>query len=363
MHKGRGKELGTGEHCGQTTMCRPPTSRSLLLGASILAGAGVAGDRAFAWGHTGHLEITWLATAALPAALPSFLHDPATIEQLGELGAEPDVSKTAGTIHDHERDSGHFVDLDDNGRAGGIVPLAPLLKDRESYDTALRAGGSTQYATGYLPYNIVDGWQQLRKDFAYWRTDTVGLKSAANAEDAIYFANQLAIRKQLIIRDLGTWSHFVADGSQPMHVSIHYNGWGNYPNPEGYTTRPIHSPFEGSFVKNDVNILQIVARMQPYHDCGCAIETRVPQYLLQTLAAVGPTYAIEKEYGNAYGSPEPDEVSFVAGRLAAGASELRDEIVDAWTSSATISVGYPLIAVADVLSGKIHLTRTSYAGD
>jgi hypothetical protein len=42
-------------------------------------------------------------------------------------------------------------------------------KPREQYDTLLRAKGITQYKAGYLPYSIVDGWQQIRKDFAYWR--------------------------------------------------------------------------------------------------------------------------------------------------------------------------------------------------
>jgi hypothetical protein len=28
---------------------------------------------------------------------------------------------------------------------------------------------------------------------------------------------------------LGIWSHYGGDASQPLHVSIHYNGWGDYP--------------------------------------------------------------------------------------------------------------------------------------
>jgi hypothetical protein len=340
-----------------------PTLRSsAVLGAAISLATAPMATQALAWGHTGHLEIGWIANSLLPASLPAFLHDPLVIENAGELDAEPDVSKTAGTIHDHERDNGHFVDIDDNGLTAG-VPFSPLLTDRESYDTALRAHGSDQYGTGYLAYNIVDGWQQLRKDFAYYRTDIVGLQTATNLQDSLYFANQLQLRIALIKRDLGYWSHFVSDGSQPMHVSVHYNGWGKYPNPQGYTTKPIHAPFEGTFVKNFVPLDLIVSKVAPYHDCACAIEQRVPQYLLQTLSTVVTTYAIEKEYNNAYATSEPDEVNFVASRLAAGAAELRDEIVDAWNSSLTISVGYPLIAVSDVLSGKVHLTRDSYAAD
>ncbi len=35
-----------------------------------------------------------------------------------------------------------------------------------------------QYKAGYLPYSIVDGFQQLRKDFAYWRALTKAIETA-----------------------------------------------------------------------------------------------------------------------------------------------------------------------------------------
>jgi hypothetical protein len=70
-------------------------------------------------------------------------------------------------MHDKEGDTGHYIDLADYGKAMGIVALNRQPTTREAYDTQLRAGGSTQYKAGYLPYSIVDGWQQLRKDFAY----------------------------------------------------------------------------------------------------------------------------------------------------------------------------------------------------
>jgi hypothetical protein len=47
----------------------------------------------------------------------------------------------------------------------------------------------------------------------------------------------------LILRDLGVWSHYVADASNPMHTTIHSDGWGEYPNPS-WSPRPSrwHSP-------------------------------------------------------------------------------------------------------------------------
>ena len=36
--------------------------------------------------------------------------------------------------------------------------------------------GFSQYDAGYVPYAIVVGWQQIRKDFAYWRADVKGVR-------------------------------------------------------------------------------------------------------------------------------------------------------------------------------------------
>ncbi len=112
---------------------------------------------------------------------------------IGELGPEADESKTTGiitgvsstgsilttrTVHDAERDNGHFIDIDDNGVViGGVVPLMHLPTTREAFDTEQRTGAptQTQYSGGYLPYQMLDGFQQLRKDFGMWRAFRVGL--------------------------------------------------------------------------------------------------------------------------------------------------------------------------------------------
>src|SRR5262249_51247219 len=66
-------------------------------------------------------------------------------------------------------------------------------------------------------------------------------------------ADRVRREKQLIF-ELGYWAHFVGDGSQPLHVTYHYNGWGPYPNPKGYTTERIHAPFEGDFVNHNLTM-------------------------------------------------------------------------------------------------------------
>jgi hypothetical protein len=352
--------------------------RSVGFAAALLTTSTFATNPAWSWGHTGHVNISTAAILSLPAEVPAFVRTATAARMIGELGAEADVSKSSGDattpnsdVHDFERDPGHFVDIDDNGNINGFasIPLSGLLgpgNGRRDYDTALRAASNntqTQYFVGYLPYNLVDHWQQVRKDFAYIRAFTAAVNNpATSAADRSYFQYELSVRQTLTLRDIGYWSHFVADGSQPLHVSVHFNGWGNFPNPNNFTQQPIHAQFEGAFVKNFTTLSSIMAEMGPYVPCNCAgIEGRVKTYLAATLAEVVPLYQIAGT--DLYRTAQQDEVDFVVSRLVAGAMELRDQIVDAWRSSDTISIGFPLIKVADVESGAVVLTKDKFAGD
>jgi hypothetical protein len=357
-----------------------------MLGAVSAAVMILAPQQAWCWGHAGHVGISQLAMQALPAEIPAFLRSAQSIAQVGELGAEADESKTTGivtsvsngrintasTVHDAERDAGHFLDVDDNGMViGGAVPLNNLPATREAFDTAQRAAmnpaGQTQYG-GYLPYAMIDGFQQIRKDFGMWRAMSVGLATATTDADRAYFRFQLQLRQQLIIRDIGYWSHFVGDASQPMHVSVHFNGWGSYPNPNGYTTSALHSPFEGAFVKNFVDFTTVAGRMRPYTDRGVTtIEKRVPLYLAESVAQIIPLYEAAKTSGSNgndnYRTAQPAEMEIVVKQLAAGASELRDQIVDAWRQSTQITVGFPLIRVSDAEAGTVIVTPATFGSD
>jgi hypothetical protein len=45
------------------------------------------------------------------------------------------------------------------------------------------------------------------------------------------------------------------------------------------------------------------------------------------------------------------------------AATLRDIIVDAWQDSATTPVGYPMVSVRDIESGKVRATRDLFGAD
>jgi hypothetical protein len=322
-----------------------------LLLLAVAAGSLTAHD-ALGWGATGHRLISRVAIENLPAEIPAFLRQPEVVEQMGELGREADRSKGAGRMHDAERDPGHFINLADDGTVVGSLSLDALPATREAYDTALRALGVDQYKVGYLPYALADGWLQLKQDFAYWRADAAGEKLAAMAADRAWFGRDRKLRELLILRDLGYWSHYVGDASQPLHVSVHYSGWGNFPNPDDYSNAPsLHAYVEGEFVRRFITGADLTARLPPYRDCRCGIEARIAAYLRATQATVVPLYALEKAGG--FAGDDLRGKDFIAERLAAGAAELRDMVVDAWRQSIDGVVGYPPVPVREVEAGRI----------
>jgi hypothetical protein len=318
---------------------------------------------ALAWGSMGHREIGFTALKALPAELPAFLHTEAAANAVGELSREPDRWRDAGKIHDTDRDPAHFVNIDDAGNVFHGPSIDQLPPTRELYDQAIRAegGGYDMTKVGWLPYSIVDTWQQVAKDFSYWRVDTAAMETAKSPEMKAWFANDRAEREKLILRDIGEMSHYVGDASQPMHVTIHYNGWGPFPNPDGYTMDKIHSPLEGVYVHENIKAADVAAKMTPYAGCGGPIEPCVIAYLKTTREQVVPLYALQKAGGFTKGDSRG--VAFMTERLAAGSSKLRDLIVDAWKASETLGVGYPAITEADVRKGTADPYASLYGVD
>ncbi|HEX6859098.1 MAG TPA: S1/P1 Nuclease [Caulobacteraceae bacterium] len=322
-----------------------------LLGGIIAAVLAAAPMQAWAWGATGHRIVGVVGTEALPADLPAFLRAPGVAAEIGELAREPDRSKSAGKIHDADRDPAHFIDVDDAGLVMGGPALDAMPPTRAAYEKALGAVGSDSWQAGYLYYSLVDGWQQLAKDFAYWRALTAAERLAADPRRKAWFTADRERRERLLIRDLGAFAHFVGDAGQPLHVSVHFNGWGPYPNPEGYTTARIHLPLEGQFVKENTTLEAVREKVSAPYVCDCAIETRTARFLLGTQALVPTLYQLEKEGHFVPGDARGRDFQELA--LAGAAGELRDLIVEAWRASAEMTVGWPETPIRDIEAGKL----------
>jgi hypothetical protein len=292
------------------------------------------------------------AMQSLPAELPAFLKKAEAARQVAEVAREPDRAKGASAPYDSDANAAHHVNVGDDLKIARGPSLAALPANREAYDAALRAMGTNQYRAGYLPYAIIDSWQQVVMDFAYWRADVAGARYAKTPAERSWFLQDQWIREGLTIRDLGYLAHFVGDGSQPLHVSVHADGWGNYPNPQNFsTTKGLRARFEATIVGSRITAKDITVHVAPYRDCRCTVQRRISDYLSATQREVVALYQIEKS-GGFSANPDSGKI-FVSKRVAAGVSELRDLITDAWRRSADVSVGSPPIAVRDIESGRI----------
>ncbi len=308
---------------------------------------------ASAWGAKGHRIIGILAARNFPAEIPAFLRTQEAVAQLGELGREPDRSRGSGNPHDQDRDPAHFVDVSDDGTILGGPELVQLPAHREDYDSVLRLHGGDQYKAGWLPYSIMDGWQQLVKDFALWRADVAGEKFAKDPADREWFAFDRRLRELITLRDLGEWSHFVGDGSQPLHATVHFNGWGDFPNPQGFTlTTNFHARFETDFINANISESDVAPLIAVPNQCHCSIQQHTADYLARTGTYVGETYRLDQGHG--FDTAAPEAKQFVAARLAEGAAMLRDMVTDAWEASGDAMLGYkPQVSMKDIEAGNV----------
>ena len=317
---------------------------------------------ACAWGFAGHEIIGEVAARNFRADLPAFLRSKLAISHIGMLSQEPDMSRNSGTSHDADLDPGHFLDLSDDSTILGGPKLSALPPSRRDYDSALRAVNSSEFAAGFLPYNIMDGWQQLVHDFALLRSYRAAIKYVGkfrhSAAEGRGYARALALRQMITLRDLGYWAHFVEDASQPMHVSVHYNGWGNWPNPENFVIVPgLHAKFESVFVDANIGPADVAALMRPYHPCDDSVQTCTQDYLVATAQWTVKLYQLDKAGG--FDVATPESKAFTAQRLADAANMLRDRVMDAWHASAQVSLGVHKVPVADYESGKAIIVLQS----
>ena len=313
--------------------------------------------QALAWGAVGHTMINRLAAQSLPDSLPAFVRAPQAVAEIAELGPEEDRIKGAGQSWDDDNDPGHYLDIGDDGTIFGIVRLDALPKDMNAYAHALEAAHSDPYRAGYVPYTIMDGFERVRKDFAIWRVVRYMAAHGATAATRAAFAHELALREDLTLRDVGDWGHFVGDGSQPLHITVHFNGWGTYPDPKGYTQEHIHSFFETKFVNTYARIDAVRSKMSSLTETAPdhllsqrEIGEMVGAYLTGTARAVDPLYAL---YGAGdFQNGDQRAIDFTDEQLARGASMLRNLIVLAWDDSLNEDFGYPEVPVRDILSGR-----------
>jgi len=264
-----------------------------------------------AWDQEGHRTVNVLALAALPADYPAFVREPANAARIAYLASVPDRWRNVDPWLKQSGSSwtDHFLDIEQLADAGLDAGTVPSL--RYDFAVAFAAGRAahadrfppidpaknidhTREWPGFAPWAITEWTQKLRSAFGYLKAfQEVGgtPEEIANAQaDAVYV--------------MGVLGHYVGDCAQPLHTTVHHNGWEGA-NPNDYTTwRGFHSWIDSGFItKAGITAADLVPRARPVEpiafgpraDGRDPIFVAVMDYVIAQHQLVEPLYRLEKE--------------------------------------------------------------------
>ncbi|MFV0623655.1 nuclease [Sphingomonas sp. ac-8] len=303
---------------------------TMLLGLSLLALA--IPQPAFAWGQRGHEAIDRAALATLPADGPRFLQRYA--DYIGESATMPDGWRgSSEPFSKIEEDPNHtwFVER--------LAFLNPVPRSRYAFVLALyrehlRVAKRDAKAaerlnvrwTGTLPFAVMEGYGRLVAGMRTLRAKQARGEPTAHVEQSLAF-------------DVARMAHYIGDGAQPHHASIHCEGWFGA-NPKGYARDgSIHGRFESDYVEAiGLTPADLIGRIgAPEHQSGDLFDA-VLDFLGSSARDVETIFVLDKRGALA----DPADVegrAFVHKRAAAGAAMLRDLLTRAWKESAAPGKG------------------------
>jgi hypothetical protein len=286
----------------------------------------ILAPRSSAWGLTGHVVISRAAVNALPADVPSFVRR--QIDWIGQRSITPDSYRAASEpfikvaedpSHEWHLEQLAFLRTVPRSRFEFIQALYDEFKRVEKSDPA-RAALLNPTSTGMLPYTTMEVYERLKVTFRLWRDQQRDRQPTAFTEqDAAFY--------------IGWLSHYIADASQPLHSSIHHDGWRGE-DPKNFTRDgALHWGFENDFVDliglKESDIQMRVGPAKTVADPFAAILA----HLARSNTRVEQIYVLEQRHAlTDKSSAAAKELVYVC--TSDGATFLRDLIYTAWVTSA-----------------------------
>lgn len=294
------------------------------------ASARVDGVPSWAWGRKGHEIVPTEAALALPDTMPAFFVKNA--DRLAALGSQPDrwrfkeLKHLAGAnIPDHYMNLEPVRDKD--------LPTDRYAYARMIQDSGLERGDSGPQYNGTLPYRIAELFEGLVAEFALYRMELERTPDGSTTA----FLRQL---EENAIYTAGILSHYVADATQPLHATVHHDGWDEKlePNPEKFRTKPgVHREFEVFLVNEGVKQEEVRKRIpaaQVFEGDPLALGVDLVK---ESNGLVKRLYRLESEGKLNPWRPHPEGVELATDRLARSAQVLRDLWYSAWVRSEAIA--------------------------
>jgi len=261
-----------------------------------------------AWDYEGHHAINELALASLPKDFDAFTLTPALKHRIEFLAGEPDRWRNIGDLPlKNLNGPDHYIDLEELKLYDLTPETLPIMRYDFAADIARaraahperfpaidpeKDADHTRELDGFLPWAITENYGKLKSCFSYLKAfQRYGgtREEIANAQaNAVYV--------------MGVMGHFVGDGSQPLHTTIHHHGWVG-DNPHGYTTNAaFHAWIDGGYFRQTggIKVETLVGRIHPAERIENA-ETpdgmfrAAVTYLTAQNKLVEPLYQLEKE--------------------------------------------------------------------
>jgi hypothetical protein len=194
--------------------------------------------------------------------------------------------------------------------------------------------------TGTQAYSIMEGYERMKSAMRLYRAIDDPQQSSATLATTLAAISPLykdpAQVKQMLANDIafymGWVGHYVADAAQPLHNSMHHDGWSG-PNPKGYTRdTAVHGRFESRYVDLiETTAPDVVKYMRKDARHLDDVWKAVLDHSLEARESVEDVYRADLR---GFKKDDTEARELVYKRLAAGAGFLRDLTYTAWIESA-----------------------------
>ena len=302
-----------------------------------------------AWGLRGHTVANLAAVEGIPLDGPAFLK--AQKAYIGHLGTIPDTWRSVSEPYLRiSEDANHgwytegfdFIPDPPHSRTEFMLRVYDEYLKTRSKDPDRAKLLNIRY-TGTQAYSIMEGYERMKAGMRLYRAVTNSEQSDGANIGKSYAAISPLLRDpapvaQMLANDIafymGWVGHYVADAAQPLHNSIHHDGWSG-PDPKGYTRDPrIHGRFESQYVDligvTEEDVEQYM-RKEPRHLDD--VWKAVLNHSLEARDSTEDVYRLDLR-GAFQKKDDAEAKELVCKRLAAGASFLRDLAYTAWIESA-----------------------------
>lgn len=282
------------------------------------------------WGPRGHQVANRSAVQSIPPDGPVFLRE--YEDWIAKTGPIPDswrgVSEPYSKLfedpnHGWFKEQFAFMPSIPRSRYEFVLRLYDEYLRIRDKDPARAARTNVRW-TGTLPYAAMENFDRMKSSMRLYRA-LLKNGSEQSQKDARFLAQDIAFY-------MGWLGHYTADGAQPLHDTIHHDGWQGE-NPKGYTTDPrIHGAFESAFVEliqlSESDVMPLVGKAKVLDDPFAAIVA----HLDDAGTHVEEVYQLEKR-GAFANAKDVETTRLVKTQLAKAATLLRDLTYTAWAQS------------------------------